>query len=66
MRNKVVLGGGYAWVFMHSEESVGNMVVFSGSMLNSAGEGHEKVLPSAELLAIWCSLHEGEQGFVIC
>ena len=40
------------------------MVVFSSSMFNNAVEGHEKVLQSPELLAVWCSLHEGEQGFV--
>ena len=42
------------------------MVVFSGSMLNSAVEDHEKVLPSPELLTVQCSLREGEQGFVVC
>ena len=42
------------------------MVVFSASVFNCAVEGHEEVFPSPELLAIWWSLHEGEQGFVIC
>ena len=51
---------------MHSEESVCNIAVFSSSVLNGAVEVHEKVLASPELLAIWCSLHEGAQGFVIC
>ena len=51
---------------MHSEESVCDMVGFSGSVLKSAVEGHEKVLPSPELLAVECSLHKGEQGLVIC
>ena len=66
MRNEVVLGGGYVWVFMHSGGSVYDMVVFSCSVFNGAVEVHEKVLPSPELLAVRCSLHEGEQGFVIC
>ena len=66
MRNKVVLSSGYAWVFMHSRESICNMVVFPDSVLNSIVKGHEKVLPSLKLLAVWCSLHEGEQEFVIC
>ena len=66
MRNKVVLGGGYACVFMHSGYSICDMVVFSGTVFNDAVEGHEKVLPSPVLLAVWCSLHEGEQGFLIC
>ena len=42
------------------------MVVLSNSVFNGAGEGHEKVLPSPELLAVWSSLHGGEHGFVIC
>ena len=42
------------------------MVVFSGSVFHSAVKGHEKLLPSPELLAVLCSLHESEQGFVIC
>ena len=41
------------------------MVVFSRSMFNCAVEGNEKVLPYPEILAVQCSLHEGEQGFVI-
>ena len=64
--NKVILSGGYAWVFMYSGESVCDVVVFFGSVLNGVVEDNEKVLPSPELLAIWCSLHEGKQGFVIC
>ena len=51
---------------MHSRESARNVIVFSSSILDSAVEGHEKVLPSPDLLAVWYSLHEGEQGFVIC
>ena len=51
---------------MHSRESVCDIIVFSDSMLDSAVNGHEEVLPSLELLAIWRLLHEGEQGFVIC
>ena len=66
VRNKVVLYGGYAWFFMHSGESVCDMIVCYSSVVNSAGKGHEKILPSPELLAVWCSLHEGEQGFVTC
>ena len=42
------------------------MVVFSGSVFDGAIEGHEKVLPSAELLAVRYSLDEPEQLFVIC
>ena len=51
---------------MYSGKSVCDMVVFSGSVFNSIVEGHKKVLPSPELLAIWGSLHESEKGFVIC
>ena len=40
------------------------MVVFSSSILNGTVKGHEKVLPSPDLLAIWHSLHEGEHGIV--
>ena len=66
MRNNIVLGGGYSLVFMHAGWSSFDMVVFPGSMLNGAVEGYEKLLPSLGLLAVCCSLHEGEQGFVIC
>ena len=66
MRNKIVLGGVYAWVLLHSGESVCDMVVFSDSMLNGAVEGHELVLPSPDHLAVQYSLHEDEQRFVIC
>ena len=66
MRNEVILSGRYAWVFMDSGESVCDMVVFSNSALDHTGKGYEKVLPSPELLAVWCLLHEGKQGFVIC
>ena len=60
MRNKVILGGRYTWVFMLSRESVCDVIVFSGSVLDSTVKGDEKVLPSPELLAVWRSLHEGE------
>ena len=60
MRNQVVLGGGYDWVFMHSGERVSDMLVFSCNVLNGAVKGHEKVLPSPEPLTVQCSLHEGE------
>ena len=66
MRNKVVLASGYAFEFMHSGYSVYNMVVFSSSVFNRIVEGHGKVLPHPKPLAVRWSLHEGEQGFVIC
>ena len=56
MRNNDVLGSGYVQVFMYSGECVCNVVVFSGIVLNSIVEGDEKVLPSPQLLAAWCSL----------
>ena len=66
MRVEVVLSGGYAWLFMHSVENVCDMVVSSDSVLNGAVKGHEIVLPYPQFLAVQCSLHEAEQGFVIC
>ena len=51
---------------MHSGENVCDMVVLSSSMLDSTVKGHVKDLPSSEFVALWCSLHEGEQGIVIC
>ena len=66
MRNKVVLGGGYTCVLMHSGETVCDVVGISRSVLHGTVKGHEKVLPSPKLLAIRYSLHIGEQGFVIC
>ena len=65
VRNTVVLDAGYARVHVHCEERVCDVVVFSGSILNGAVKGHEKVLSSPELLAVCCSLYEGEQEFVI-
>ena len=52
MRNKVVLSGGYVRVFMHSEQYVCDPVVFSGSVLNSAAKGNDKLSLSTELLAV--------------
>ena len=65
MRKQVVLSSGYAWVCMHSGESICDVVVLSSSVHNGAAECHEKVLPSPKLLAVWYLLHEGKQGFVI-
>ena len=42
------------------------MVVISASVFNGAIKGLENVLPSPDLLAAWCVLHEGEVGFMIC
>ena len=66
MKNKVVLSGGCTYVFMYSSGSICNMVILSGSMLDGTINGHEKVLRSPEVLAIWRSLHVGEPEFVIC
>ena len=66
VRNKVLLDGGYACVFMHSGLSVCDMVVISSSVFCGAVKGYQKLLPSPGLLAVRYSLHEGEHGFVIC
>ena len=66
MRNKIILGGGYAWVFMHARETICDVVILSSSVIDSTIKGHTKVFLSSKLLAIWRSLHESEQGFVIC
>ena len=58
VRNKVVLGGGDAWIFIHAGECICNMIVFSRSMSNGIGKGHNKVLPLPNLLAVRCSFHE--------
>ena len=52
MRHKVVLSGGYAWVFIHSGEGVCDVVVFAGSVLDCAVKSHEIVLPSPKLLTV--------------
>ena len=66
VRNEVLLSGEYSYVFMYSGESVCDMVVFSDNVPNGAVESYDKVLPCPQLLAVWCSLQEGQQGFVIC
>ena len=50
---------------MHTRESIWDVILFSESMLDSIGKGYKKVLPSPELLAVWCSFYESTQGFVI-
>ena len=66
VRNEVVLDSGYAWVFVHSVESAWDVFIFSGSALDGTLKSQEKVLSSPKFLAVWCSLHESELGFVIC
>ena len=65
MRNKVIVGSGYACIFIHSGEYICNVIVFYNSVLDVVVKGYEKVLPSSECLAVYCLLHEGKQGFVI-
>ena len=60
VRNEVVLGGGYALVVIHSEVCNCDIDGFSGRLLDVAVNGHENVLLSPDLLAVWCSLHEYE------
>ena len=65
VKNNVVLEGGYTWVCKHSRESVCDVLACSGSVLDVIVKAHERVLPSPELLAVWCLLNEGEQRFMI-
>ena len=50
---------------MHSSESMYDVIVFSNRALNGTVKGYKKDLLSPKLLAIRCSLHESEQGFVM-
>ena len=52
MRNKVILNGGYACLFMYSGDSIRNVVVFSSSVLDYTVDSCEKFLPSPKLLAV--------------
>ena len=54
VRNKVILIGGNAWVFIHSGDSVYNVVSLSGSVLKGSVIGDENILPSPEVLPVWC------------
>ena len=58
VQNKVILDGEYTGVFMQSGENICPMVGYSNIVLNGAVNGHEKVLTSANLLAVWCLLNE--------
>ena len=42
------------------------MLVFSSSMLNSVLEGYEKVLFSADCVAVLSFFYAAEPGFIIC
>ena len=66
VRNDIVLDSGYTGAFMHSGETVCDVVVFSTSVLDGRVNAYVKILPSLEILAICLLLHEGEQEFVIC
>ena len=52
-------------MFIHSGEIVCNICVVPGTMLNTAVDSWEKVLPSLELPIVWCSLYLTELEFVI-
>ena len=66
MENVVVLDGGYGVVFMCYGQHVYNIHVFSRSVLDCIVKDHEKVLQMPYYLAVSCSLHKVEPGFVIC
>ena len=52
LRNKGLLGGGYAWIFMYSREQIYIVVLLSSSVLDAAVKCHKKFLPFLKLLAL--------------